>query len=538
MKREGHWQLTVPVSAPGDAQKYQALVRALAELRYQRLVEERPETLEPFGLATPAVELYVHVGAQTSPQVLRLGDKSPTGNGYYVQMAGHPTVYLVSTADKNMVDASLYDLRDKTVMAFDLADVHEVHVEYATLPPVVLQRQDNNAWQLTAPVSATADAQQVQTLLQRLRDVKIQAFVAEQPADLDPYGVHPPALRLAIVVGKDRVVKTLLLGKQDAERQGVYAKRHDTANVFLLPQAFWDSLPKTPAALRDKTLLHYDRERITRLELLSADNRIVITRTGPRQYQIEQPVSADGDNEAIYRLLQELHALRATDFSAETPDELAAYGLASPRFQVTLWEETGNTAGEVRQHALHFGSAAADGQGLYARVPERPTIYLVDSQAAQRLMEKTAFELRNKKILAFDSAAIQKIRIQYPTSALTLERHGDSWKLSEPKAHTLRQRWKVDDLLDELRRLEYAAVLAESADNGTQYGLDTPQVQITLWHQDGTAVGPLAIGNTTETGGADTRLVFARAGPHTPLYAIKADFLDVVPKTAAELSSE
>jgi hypothetical protein len=375
-------------------------------------------------------------------------------------------------------------------------------------------------------------------LLQRLRDVKIQAFVAEQPAALDPYGVYPPVLRLAIVAGKDRVVKTLLLGHQDAERQGVYAKRPDTANVFLLPQAFWDSLPKTPTALRDKTLLHYDRERITRLELLSADNRMVIIRTGPRQYQIEQPVSAVGDNEAIYRLLQELHTLRATDFSAETPDDLAAYGLASPRFQVTLWEETGNTTGEVRQHTLHFGSAAADGQGLYARVPERPTIYLVDSQAAQRLMEKTAFELRNKKILAFDSAAIQKIRIQYPTSALTLERHADSWKISEPKAHTLRQQWKVDDLLDELRTLEYAAVIAESADNGTRYGLDTPQVQITLWRQDGTAVGPLAIGNTTETSGADTRLVFARAGPHTPLYAIKADFLDVVPKTAAELSSE
>jgi hypothetical protein len=64
VKREGHWQLTVPLSTPGDAQKYHALVRSLAELRYQRLVEERPETLEPFGLATPSVELYIHVGAQ------------------------------------------------------------------------------------------------------------------------------------------------------------------------------------------------------------------------------------------------------------------------------------------------------------------------------------------------------------------------------------------------------------------------------------------------------------------------------------------
>jgi hypothetical protein len=338
----------------------------LTELRYQRLVEERPETLEPFGLATPSVALYVHVVAEKSPHVLRLGDKSPTGNGYYVQLAGQPHVYLVNTTVKDVVDASLYDLRDKTVVAFDPAEVHEVHVEFATLPPVVLQHQDNNAWQLIAPVSAKADGQQVQALLQRLRDVKIQAFVAEQPADLDPYGIQPPALRLAIVVGKDPVVKTLLLGNPDAERQGVYAKRHDTANVFLLPQAFWDSLPKTPAALRDKTLLHYDRERITRLEILSADNRLVITRTGPHQYQLEQPVSAAGDNEAIDRMLQELHELRATDFSAETPHDLAAYGLARHVSRSLCGREWEYRRGRAATR-LHFGSALPNGQG-YARV--------------------------------------------------------------------------------------------------------------------------------------------------------------------------
>jgi hypothetical protein len=537
VKRAGHWQLTAPLSTPGDGQKYHELIRTLAELRYQRLIEEHPETLAPFGLTTPSVEIHVHVSGQTPPLALRLGDKAPTGNGYYVQVAGHPAVYVISATARDVLDVSLYDLRDKTVVTFDPGEVQEVHVAFDTLPPVVLQQQ-NDAWQLTTPVIARADEPQVRTLLQQLRNVKIQAFVADDPAELAQYGLHMPTLRLTVVVGQDRVVHTLLLGKLDTDRQGVYAKRADTTNVFLLPQSFWNSLPKTPAALRDKTILPFDRERITRLELLSADNRTIITRAGPRQYKLEQPVSAEGDSEAISRLLGELQELKAKDFTAETSDDLATYGLASPRFQVTLWEEASGPAQDVRHHTLHFGNAASDTQGVYVRVAERPTIYLVDSLAAQRLMDMTAVELRNKKILAFDPATIQKIRLQYPTSTFTLERHGDTWRFSEPKKQAIEQQQKVEDVLHELSTLEYATLVADTPADTSGYGLDTPQVQITLWSHSGAPVGPLTIGKATDTSNPDHRMVFAQVAPHTSLYTLRADFLDGLAETLDDLTAE
>ena len=70
---------------------------------------------------------------------------------------------------------------------------------------------------------------------------------------------------------------TLMLGKADTERKGVYAKRGDAARVFLLPQDLWDNLPKTATAVRDKTLLKYEREHVTRLEMQSPGEHIVIT---------------------------------------------------------------------------------------------------------------------------------------------------------------------------------------------------------------------------------------------------------------------
>jgi hypothetical protein len=538
VKREGHWQLTAPFSTPGDGQKYRELIRHLATLRYQRLVEERPETLAPFGLETPTVTLHVRVDAQTPPHVLRLGEKSPTGNGYYVHVEGQPAVYLVSTTTGDVLTPSLYDLRDKTVMAFDPADVQAVHVGFATHPPVILHRQDHG-WQLTAPVTAHADVQQIQTLLQHLRDVKIRAFVAEAPADLAPYGLHPPTLRFDLVIGPERTRHTLQLGTLDGEGTGVYATRDETMQVFLLPQSFWDSLPKTPAALRDKTLLHYAPAHITRLEFSTADDRTVIRRTDGGHYALEEPIRTDADYEAMSRLLEKLKGLKAKDFVVETPDDLATYGFAPPRFQMTLWERAADNEQAVQQHGLFVGNESSDMQGVYVRIAGRPTVYLVERLAVQQLMETTAFDLRNKKIFAFDPKTIQKVRIQYPTSAFTLERQGAAWRLSDPQQQAIRQGWKVDDMLYELSRLEFATLVAETSEEPSRYGLDAPQLQVILWHSDGTPVGPLSIGKSSQTASVDNALVFAQAGgPHTPLYALKADFLNHVPKTVTNLTDE
>jgi hypothetical protein len=92
--------------------------------------------------------------------------------------------------------------------------------------------------------------------------------------------------------------------------------------------------------------------------------------------------------------------------------------------------------------------------------------------------------------------------------------------------------------LYELSTLEYAKIVDDSPDDRSRYGLDAPQVQITVWQQDGSTLGPLVVGTTTDTVVPGTKTVYAQAGPHTPLYALKADFLKSLPKTPNELTTE
>jgi hypothetical protein len=536
-KRDAHWYLTEPLAVRGDDQKYRELTRYVAELHHTRVVEEHPQSIEPYGLATPRLEIQMMLKEQSQPLILRLGATNPTGGSYYAQVEGRAPIYLISAVAKDVLDASLYALRDKTVLAFTPAEVQEVQLSRGTEAPVVVQRQAEDMWRLTAPVSALADNQQVRGIIQRLHDVKVQAFIAEDATDLESYGLQTPAWHVSLNIGQDHAPLTLSLGKVDSERKGVYAKRDDAARVFLLPQELWDNLPKTATALRDKTLMKYEREHITRLEIQAPHEHIVITNTGPRQYTIEQPVQAPGDGDAIYSLLWDIQDLKAKDFVAETPDALDLYGLDPPRQRIAVWEKA-PTAQEATRYELVLGAEAPDGQGIYARLGEGPVIYLVGNTEAQRIMNKTAFDLRNKRIFAFTADKVQKIRVQYPAANFTVERGGNAWKLTEPQKQDISQRWKVDHMLYELSTLEYAKIVADSTDDRSRYGLDTPQVQITMWQQDGSTLGPLVVGTTTDTVVPGTQTVYAQAGPHTPLYALKAGFLKSLPKTPNELAAE
>jgi hypothetical protein len=252
---------------------------------------------------------------------------------------------------------------------------------------------------------------------------------------------------------------------------------------------------------------------------------------------MEQPVHTPADGDAIYSLLWDMQDLKAKDFVAETPNALDLYGLDVPQRRITAWEKA-PTAQEATQHELVLGAEAPDGQGLYARLGAGPVIYLVGNTETQRLMSKTAFDLRNKKILAFTSDQVHKIRVQYPAAQFTIERSGTVWKLTEPQKQDIPQRWKVDHVLYGLSTLEYADIVVGSPDDASRYGLDAPQVQITLWLQDGSTLGPLVVGKSADPEADGTKTVYAHVGPHTPLYTLKADFLNSLPKTPSELIAE
>lgn len=379
VKRQGRWQLTAPLSAPGDPRKLDTMVRSLAELQVLRTVTEQPDALASFGLADPRLTVRLQRPAPSEAVTVRLGNRNPTGSGYYARVEGQAPVYLIPSTAENDLNASVYDLRDKTVLTFPLSEVQEVRIESATTPAVHLQRQDD-AWQLTAPVQDRADAQQVRRLLQGLRDVEVQAFVAETPSDLAPYGLAKPRWRVSLTVGPERTTTTLLLGSTADDGQGVYAKRDAAANVVVLPPQFWHALPTTVAALRDKKLLRFDPAAVQQVQLRYPETTLQLERRGDTWHLTAPETTPLQERWSVDALLYDLSTLEYVRRLPEATADEAEVGLQAPRVQITVWTEAAEPLPPLLIGQTIAGVDDDTEDLVYARVGTEPPLYAIDGQ--------------------------------------------------------------------------------------------------------------------------------------------------------------
>ena len=101
--------------------------------------------------------------------------------------------------------------------------------------------------------------------------------MAEAPPSLAPFGLDRP-VRVAIHTGrdKDRATKTLLFGRADTAKKGVYAMRAGESAVVLIPDETWAAVPKNVAVLRDKAVVEVDRDKVTRIEIESPKGAVTL----------------------------------------------------------------------------------------------------------------------------------------------------------------------------------------------------------------------------------------------------------------------
>ena len=113
--------------------------------------------------------------------------------------------------------------------------------------------------------------------------------MAETPAARDAHGLERP-VRVTIHSGrdKDRVSRTLLLGKVDAAKKGVYAMRAGEPSVLLVPDDVYNQVPKNVGVLRNKTLVEIDRDKVARLEIQSPNGTVTVARENG-QWKIVAP---------------------------------------------------------------------------------------------------------------------------------------------------------------------------------------------------------------------------------------------------------
>jgi hypothetical protein len=486
LKRENDgWQMSAPLRARADRGPVEEVITNALTSKIDREIAAAPTSPAEFGLDKPAAELTMTLkdGKQLG---LLLGAKSPTGVWVYAQERGKPNVFVIGDSVLRDAQRPLADFRDKSILAFDRQQV--TGLEIVTPEDTIALEPADKGWKLTRPVALGADADTVGGFLEKLGGAKVKEFVAEAPPSLAPYGLDKP-WRVTLVTGKDkdRASRTLLIGKAETGK-GVYAMRAGESSVLLVPDDVWIALPKNVAVLRDKTVVAFDRDKVSRLDVESPQGPITLVRESDK-WKITAPQALPADQVEAGAVLTKLQNLRAQGFLGEDATAVAKF-LGRPEVKVTVTD-----AGGAKTLLLAPSPEKRGGSPMaYAAVAGRGPVMLIDGSALKDFA-RSVNELRDRTVLSgLEPRDVKRMQLTAGGQTLTLERSGETdWRVIEPAKGAAKSS-KVEDLLYTLRGLKWKDSIAPGGEDPAKYGLDKPTVDLRLFRADGTEIGSVLFG--------------------------------------------
>jgi hypothetical protein len=338
-----------------------------------------------------------------------------------------------SQADKAKTPA------DTSVKLLSIPDdqFQEIKITKVTGELLTLKRE-NGKWRMTAPQALPADQDAAGSIVSVLANLNADKVVEEKAADLKPYGLDRPTLDVQMV-RKDGKTDHLLIGDDTLNGSGAYAKLANDAKVVTVGTATKTSLDKRPDDLRDKRLLTFDSEKLSRVELTAKGPAIEFGKNGQNEWQIVKPRPSRADGSAVDGLVAKLKDAKMDLSEAEAAKKFVAAGRVAT---VTVTDAGGTQTIEVRRDK---------DKNVFAKSSAVEGLYKVNADLADGL-EKSVDDFRNKKLFDFGFSDPSKVEVQ----GKGYTKAGDKWTANGKTMDNL----SVQTLIDKLRDLA-AAKFAE-----------------------------------------------------------------------------
>lgn len=509
LARDGEeWQILEPLRARGARGAVENTLTTLVTARVDREIAAAPESLAQYGLERPAAEVRMTV-KDGRTLGLQLGSKNPTGVWVYARAADKPAVFTLSDTVLREATRAVDDFRDRTVLALDRAAV--TGFDITGLDEALSVAKTDAGWALTRPRELRADTETIARFLDRVGSARVKEFVAESPRTLEPYGLGRP-VTVAIHAGtdKDRATRTLLLGRVDPKKKGVYAMRAGEASVLLVPEEVWTDVPKNVGALRNKVVVEVEQDKVKQLDIERPEGTVTLVREDDR-WRITRPEALPADQLEAGSILFKLQGLRALGFLSDDATGISRY-LARPAARVTITEE----GAEAPTTLLLAPSPDTRGgrATAYAGIAGRGPVMLVEATALKDL-GKSLNELRDRTLVrGLEPSEVNRVLVARGGAHVVVERRGESeWHVLEPRKGAAKT-GKVDGLLFGLRGLRWTELVAKEATDLARYGLDRPAAEVALFKADGGEIATVLVGR--EEGGR----LYVRLKDAPAVYAI------------------
>jgi hypothetical protein len=361
----GKWQITEPKPLPADQDSVGSLVSALSSVTSDRLIEDKASDLAPYGLNSPPIEVVV-TKKDGKTEDLLVGDDTPTGGGTFVKLRNDPRVFSVYSGVKSSFDKSSKDLRDKRLLTFDSDKLTRVELA-AKGSTVEFGKNNQNEWQILKPKPLRADGSQVEDLIRKLKDAKMDTSVSDEDAK-KAATAFASGTKLAMVNVADSAGTQTLDVRKDKDKN-YYAKSSVVEGIYKVTSDLGDGLDKNLDAFRTKKLFDFG---------FNDPGKVTIDKTTYEKSGEKWVMSGKQmDSMSVQAVIDKLRDLSATKFLDS--------GAGAPALEATVVSGDGKRTEKV--------IIMKQGAGYIAKRENEPSVYELDPKAVDDL-QKTAAQVK------------------------------------------------------------------------------------------------------------------------------------------------
>jgi len=365
-KGNGNWQISSPDKLAADQSAVNGVVSTLSSLSSERVVEDKPDDLSQFGLTNPALEVDV-TSKSNSTHKLLIGDDTPTSNGAYAKLDGDPRVFTIASYTKTSIDKSVNDLRDRRLLTIEPDKVSRVDLT-ANQQDIEFGR-NKDQWQILKPKPLRADSYQVDDLVRKLIDAKMDLSSEDQKKAASAFASGKPVATAKLTT--DTGTQELQVRKN---KDDYYAKSSLVRGVYKVGNEVGTGLDKKLDDFRNKKVFDFGYSDPDKVEIHDGSNSYSLTKGGNDWF------GADGkklDLTSAESVIDKIRDCEAAKF--------ADSGFGTSTLDIRVTSNRGKRVEKV--------SIAKQGSDYLAKRENEPALYVLDASKVQDL-EKAAGDLK------------------------------------------------------------------------------------------------------------------------------------------------
>lgn len=364
-REKSGWQIIQPQPLRADQEAASGVVSSFTGLSWDRLVEDKPADLSAYGLQTPATVVSLTAKDNKAHRLL-IGDETPTGGNFYAKLDGDPRVFAIFSYTKTGLDKSAQDLRDKRLLTFDSEKLSRVEL-LTKGQAVEFGKNNNNEWQIVKPRPLRADGGQVEELVRKLKDARMDAAVTDESAKQAATAFASGAKIATVNVTDNSGTQTLEARKSGSD---YYAKSSAVEGVYKIGNDLGDGLNKTVDDFRSKKLFDFGFTEPNKVEIRGGGKSYSFTKSGDKWWSNGKAVDAV----SVQNLIDKLRDLSSIKFVDS--------GFTSSILDIAVTSNDGKRVENV--------AVSKSANQYFARRGTEPAIYELDSKAVEEIQRAAA----------------------------------------------------------------------------------------------------------------------------------------------------